>query len=78
MHIPNGVKKRFTAMLILGTCQMLLAASPRILIDGRFDDWSGQADLWTSSATDSDGNVTFQTLKASNDDNFLFIYFKTA
>ncbi|MDK2977272.1 MAG: hypothetical protein PWP06_1747 [Candidatus Marinimicrobia bacterium] len=79
MHIPHGFKTVLTAIiLILSAFQWVFAQSPGILIDGQFDDWSNLEELWTSFATESDGNVTLQTLKASNDENFLFIYFKTA
>ena len=54
------------------------AAEPRVLIDGKLDDWTTRSSLWSSTASTSGGNVTLQEVKAFNDNTFLFIYFKTA
>lgn len=49
----------------------------QILLDEEFSDWDSVPLLWSSQETTSAGNLTLQSLKAANDDRFLFIYFKT-
>jgi len=43
------------------------AAEPRVLIDGKLDDWTTRSPLWSSTASTSGGNVTLQEVKAFND-----------
>ena len=53
--------------LLIFFVQFGAAAEPRVLIDGKLDDWTTRSPLWSSTASTSGGNVTLQEVKAFND-----------
>lgn len=65
---------KLLTLLVLST---VIYAQNRIIVDGNPDDWNDKTSLWTSDAVTSNGSVTLQELKAFNDDQFLFLYFKS-
>ncbi len=79
------IKKRTSLSILLVLINLVFNYSitagtdkQRIILDEDFSDWKSVPLLWSSNETTSAGNLTLQRLKADNDEQFLFIYFKTA
>ena len=65
----------FIALLLV---RYAFSINPRIYVDGFFSDWSSLDTLYQDSAGDQiEGDLDFGTLKATNDDDYLYLYIET-
>ncbi len=53
------------------------AQTSRILLEGQFQDWDAVPVLWSVNPGNVDKSTTFLQVKASNDDQYLFLYLQS-